>query len=524
MKLAFLFPFTYSRFWMEPHILLSTSTLIGNIKKYFPNIIFSQIYLDNELSFIKLKSDYKKLISLIFDDVKKHGLNVLESKNIYNKLPIFENFFKEIISHFKLNEYNHYFFSIADRQIVNFYADFLLAAYLKKKYKNKKIIFGGMYGIGDTYSDIEDLNFIDSVVLGPGEQSMRQIIGCLSRSKMLKKIYKIQVSYKDRLNYLPDFGSVSGLENFSFTQKKLENLYNIKLPESNIENKVLILPYRFSHGCFWANCAYCSGSGHKEFYYKKTDDIINDLRGLKEKYQTKYFIFFNTNFNFNLNYAKELLKKIIKNKLDILWTDSFNLRVVDNELIKLMVKAGCFRVDVGISILNPEIQKLYNNIFINKYIKNLVKISSAGIWVHINLISNLPYQYSVDEDIKFLKKYIKYINGLSLNNYHTYRYSRLEGNYDKFNLKHLKKEVKTKNGNFLLPFLENNFKGSIKKRKKIFLDNYIKLYNFFVNNNIIPNKLHFNLLAYLFNQLGFKKKEEIKKIITITSRNFININ
>jgi coproporphyrinogen III oxidase-like Fe-S oxidoreductase len=178
-----------------------------------------------------------------------------------------------------------------------------------------------------------------------------------------------------------------------------------------------------------------------------------------------------------------------------------------------MVKAGCFRADIGMSTLNPKIQKLYDNIFINEYIKNLVKVSLAGIWTHINIISGLPYQYSVDQEIKILIKYIKHIDGVSLYPYLAFRDARLEENYDKFNLKRVEEKIITENKIFIMPFMEKDFKGSVEQRKKMFLESYVKLYNFFLKNKIVPQKLSFNLLGYLYDQLGFARKEEIKEIV-----------
>lgn len=275
----------------------------------------------------------------------------------------------------------------------------------------------------------------------------------------------------------------------------------------------------FSIGCFWGKCAYCSQSKIKGFCYKEIDKIVKDLTELKKLYQTKYFIFYNNNFNFNLDFSKKLLKSFIKNKLDILWTDSFNLVVIDDELIDLLVQAGCFRADIGVTTLDPKIQKLYNNILQdNKYLENLKKISQKGIWTHINLIANLPYQYSVKKDKIVLDRYMKYIDGVSLNSYRKYLTSDLTINYQKYNLEYINEIVfsgKNKTGT-TLSFIERDFEGNLEERKKMFEKNYIELKFFFEEHKNFLNHInliHLYLLGYLYNNLGFANKNKIKEIV-----------
>lgn len=524
MRPVFLFPFINEPVgtplkWLP----LSTPILIGYLKRYFYKIIFHQFDLEEEvkraISEGKLSKDYLETLNHFLID--KKDKTVIKNKDLKEDLVKFKNFFADLVNHFRLKEYDCYFFAVYNRNKIGIRANLLLAKYLKEIYKDKKIIFGGIYGFGQdlSVSSFNQFNFIDSFVLarGKGEIPAKEIIERLLTGKNFKKSYLSTPSIppEEFSRELPDFKSFKSFKYFQYSPRELEQIYNIKLPKVGKDEKFVFIPYRFSRGCFWAKCAYCDNSGEvPKFDCKDIKTIIKDLIRLKETYQTKYFVFFNNNFNSDLNLSKELLRAFIKNKLDILWTDSFNPNIMDEELIDLMVRGGCFRADIGVTVLNPRNQKLYNNILQNnKNLENLKKMAQKGIWTHINLIANLPHQYSITKEKIILKKYMDFIDGVSLNNYRQYPRSDLVLNYKKYNLKWIDLH---NCGPLSLSFLEKDFRGTIDERKKIFSKNFSQLRDFLYSFGTLTNSINsinLYLLGYLYNTLGFKQKNKIKKII-----------
>jgi hypothetical protein len=524
VKIVFLFPFINEYFggpvkWLP----LSTSILTGYLKRHFPEIVFHQFDLEEEIKRAietgKFMPGYSEMLNQFLID-EKYKMTV-ENKDLKKDSEKFKNFFDDLVAHVGLKDYNAYFFAVYNRNKAGIRANLLLARYLKEKYKNKKIIFGGIYGFGRNLSNspLEQFDFIDSFIpaQGRGEIPAKEIIESLCENRNFERYYfKIPpLSQEEFRRELPDFKSFRSLKYFLRSRRELEKIYGVKLPETSQNKKIVFVPYRFSQGCFWARCAYCARSGRSsEFDSKDIKTIIQDLIELKEAYRTKYFIFFNSNFNSNLNFAKDLLKAFIKNRLDILWTDSFNLRVMDEELIDLLIRAGCFRADIGITTLNPTSQKLYNNILQeNKNLENMKKMAQKGIWTHINLIANLPHQYSLTVEKTILKKYMDFIDGVTLNNYRPYPSSDLVSNYEKYNLKWVDLR---QDGEIAIPFLENDFCGTQDERRKMFSSNFEQLNSFLCSFDTLRNSINWinlYLLGYLYNALGFRQKNEIKKIL-----------
>lgn len=542
MKIAFIFPFFRTKDNLLDGPPLSTPLLLGNVKKSFPDVIFEQIDLSKEMEIGVLKNKFPQKLhvqalditsSMVFDNLSASA-NFTKDKQIVRRMggnrfggeyyipnqddmKKIEPYLEKIARFNGLNKFDHYFFSIYKPNEPDLAANILLAMFLKKKFPQKKIIIGGLTSFTNYfYKNINKFGFIDSLVVGRGENSIKIIIENLLKRAPIKKIYNIPVKADEGME-APDYKSFRNLDDFRFNQKDLENIYQLNLSKKT-SNKILFIPYRFSFGCFWGKCKYCSNSYYPNLYLKPIKQIIDELKRLKKLHRTKYFCFYNNNFNPNIKFTKELLREMIDNNLDIIWTDSFNLAVLDDEIIKLLKKAGCIRMDIGLTTLNNKLQKFYNNIIQdNKYLNNLKKINKQGIWTDVNIIANLPFSYSVANEIKILKKYITHIDSVTLNSYRAY-HSDIVENHERYKLKIINEITTINDVQAPIYFLEKEFKGSLDKRKKIFVKNFSDWQEFFANNNIIINQKLFYLLGCLYNNYGHKNKALIKKYMLSASK------
>lgn len=525
MKLAFVLPIYRNKTAVFDGPPLSLPILIGGLRSYFPAVNFEQIDLNKEAD--RLIND-----GMVDSDELAKIKNMIESicsRNLKggamtaNRLPIdfpspgeddfnfFEEFFKKIYSDLKLADFDYYFLSVYQIYNEDVLSMLLFAQFLKKIAPHKKIIIGGIRNLTKSFIDKKTyLEYIDTIIAGNAVESCRELIADLINEKSPKALYASDKKTLDNLN-LPDYESFRHLELFAVKGCMIESHYKIEINKNSNES-ILCIPYKFSLGCFWHKCSYCGcslpGVGLK---IKKIPEIISDIKKLKKNSKSKFFIFYNNNFNSSLDFAKQLAQAIIDNKLDILWTDSFNLRVLDDELINLLARSGCIRMDIGLVTLNNVIQKMYNNVIQDdECLDNLKKIDNAGIWTDLNLIANLPHDYEIDNEIEKFSKIISHIDAVTLNSYRAY-YSEMYLNPEKFNLRKIDEHVSVDDFSAPMYFVENDFSGTIDERKKLFADNFIKLRNFLQNKGVMVNRKAYYLLVYLYHVFGHKNKNTIKK-------------
>jgi len=550
MRLAIIFPFFRTLDNLTDGPPLSTPLLVGNLRKEFPSMDFEQIDLHQEMKVAVLRKKFsqKKHLRAISDvyqlalpgapkkvcsagDLGSAGLvdKQLVGRMGGNRLEMdyyipseqdlrpFEKYLNEVVKLLKLDRFDHYFLTVYKANEPDIAAAILLGRFLKKRYPGKKIIFGGLrYFTGNFAQNIDKLKLADSLVVGHGFQGAKEIIRSLSQGQKLEKVYKIPLDLKMKMS-APDYESFRNLDHFRFTQKDLERIFKIKITKKNQEG-TLFIPYRFSAGCFWGRCAYCDNSGFRQFRSKSVEQIVSELVQLKKLHRTRFFVFLNNNFNPDIKSTKQLLRAMIKEKLELLWTDSFNLVMLDDELIRLLKEAGCIRMDLGWSVVNPKLQKLYNNIVrTDEVLKNLKKIHQQGIWTDVNIIANLPHCYSVKEEIKIAKKYAPYIDAVTLNSYRAYP-SDLFNNFEKYGLKKVNEQTAIHGVAAPMLFMEKEFAGSVKERKRLFVQNFLDWEDFLKKNKVIVNQKMFHLLGCLYQNYGHKNKALIKRMMLQASK------
>ena len=382
MKIAIIFPFMRTMTSSFDGLPLSTPLLVGGIKNIIGELAdITQIDLSREM--VKYTNDNEftgteyiaviKEIWKIIRDNKMRDDNAPLYQMVDNRLKStvylpseqdldrFRPFLKKLVKVARLNEFDHYFLTVYKTIESDVISALLLARYLKAEFPQKRIIFGGLHNYtGCIRDNLENLPFIDALVIGHGELSCADIIKRLNKNQPLKKIYDISVKSEQLLG-CPDFSDFRNLDLFRFSQQRLMDRFNIHTAPN--DKSVLLIPYKFTDGCFWGKCRYCassrSGAG---FSVKDIDTIVAELKSLKKTCRTDNFIFYNNNFNSGLAFTKKLLRAFIKNELNIRWTDSFNLAVFDDEILELLPRAGCIRMDIGTAVLEPKLQKFYNNI------------------------------------------------------------------------------------------------------------------------------------------------------------------
>lgn len=148
-----------------------------------------------------------------------------------------------------------------------------------------------------------------------------------------------------------------------------------------------------SRGCPF-NCSYCPypiGFGNV-WRGKSIENVLKELKFLKEKYGIKSVLFRDQIFTFDMKRAEEICDRIIEEDLDIRWRCETRVDRLSKELMRKMKKAGCEGMHLGIESGDP---KLLNSIAkkgLNpKKIKNIFhEAREIGIATRAFFIIGLP--------------------------------------------------------------------------------------------------------------------------------------
>jgi radical SAM superfamily enzyme YgiQ (UPF0313 family) len=125
-------------------------------------------------------------------------------------------------------------------------------------------------------------------------------------------------------------------------------------PPASLNSKRPAIGIITSRGCPY-KCTFCARiTGHK-LRFKTIDQIIDEIKYLKEKFKIKQFHFYDDTITCNKNFIKTLCNRIIDENLNLHWSCFARVDTVDEEILGLMKKAGCFVIMYGVESLDEKI-------------------------------------------------------------------------------------------------------------------------------------------------------------------------
>jgi anaerobic magnesium-protoporphyrin IX monomethyl ester cyclase len=193
-----------------------------------------------------------------------------------------------------------------------------------------RVIIGGSHA---TFLPEEASQYADHVVTGEGES----VICDLVRDGGDKIINGSPVENLDDLPF-PDFSIVDGVD-----------ISTKRMP---------ITPVSTSRGCPF-NCTFCSVTAMfgRKYRHRSTESVIEEISRIKHR----RIFFYDDNFDANKARIRDLLEKMIENKITPKWIAQVRADVAkDEELVALMSRANCSQLCIGFESLNPEVLKKYN--------------------------------------------------------------------------------------------------------------------------------------------------------------------
>ncbi|MDO9097080.1 MAG: radical SAM protein, partial [Candidatus Methanoperedens sp.] len=292
-----------------------------------------------------------------------------------------------------------------------------LANLIKKASPDTHINIGGSVFtrlVNEISRNKELFTVFDSVIVHEGETALLNLIKHLDNefdiSDISNLIYKNGTDIK--VNKLAPHGEdINSLPTPCFDGLPLDRYFS---PE-------LILPVLSSRGCYWRRCTFCDHSfGYSGNYRPRdVDNLYNDLKALKNKYNTSFFTFQDEGLSPKLIGA--LSDKIAQNKMDISWlADSRFEQAFNPELSNKLSNAGCKMLYFGLESANDRILACMDKGIKKENALNICKYcTEAGIWTHLFLIFGFPTETRDEarETMDFILRNKKTIRSMSFGSF-----------------------------------------------------------------------------------------------------------
>ena len=275
--------------------------------------------------------------------------------------------------------------------------------YIKSKL-NIKMILGGPHTLSYPKETLEMYNVVDYIVIGEAWETLPELMESLKSKKDLSKVKGI--GYKDREGKIIITAPRPRRTDY---WKGIPHPARDLLPNERystlISKRRPVSTMLTATGCPY-KCTYCSTD--KTAFYRDYKDVVDEMEECADKYGIKEIIFYDETFTINQPRAEKICNEIIRRGLNKRLTFSIRTRAdcVNKELLQLIAKAGCVRVNYGIESANEEILHKMKRYMPREKIEQAVKwTQEAGMSPFGFFIIGFPgeTEESVKETIEFAK-------------------------------------------------------------------------------------------------------------------------
>ncbi len=293
-----------------------------------------------------LLTDFSRLLPLgllaIATDVNpKHSIKVLdvnvENMTIEDTIQYIEDCRPDVLG-----------LSVVTRRL---YAMREISRRIKKALPDTRIVAGGPH-INYWPKETMELGLLDYVLPGYGERTFPLLLDAIENGegeKLLKTVPNLYHRSSDgEINANPPDDLPVILDSLPFPNRKLINLDKY----FSAVDKARMTTLYSSRGCPF-HCIFCDVQ-EKKFHYRTAKSVVDEFEeiatlGIKEVY------ILDDTFNTNRQRVIDICNEILVRGIKLGWSTRARVTPFDAEMMRLMKKAGCTRLHVGVESLDPDI-------------------------------------------------------------------------------------------------------------------------------------------------------------------------
>ncbi len=260
---------------------------------------------------------------------------------------------------------------------------------IKKVFSNIRIVYGGVYPSYAYQSIFQEVPEIDVIVRGEGEKSICDLVSAWEQDTNLEQVKGIVWKRNGEITVNHPQPAIQNLDEYRPGWELLD------WKQYKMFGFDHAAGLQFSRGCT-LTCSYCGQwMFWKKWRHRSPQDVVDNLRLLKEKYGVKLIWFADENFSADRELAKELLERIVNADLNL----SLNLNMTaadvvrDADLLPLYKKAGVDYIVMGV-------ESLKDNVIVDIRKNNPFAISKEAVRLlrANNIISLTNIIYGLEEE------------------------------------------------------------------------------------------------------------------------------
>jgi len=282
---------------------------------------------------------------------------------------------------------------------------------IKKVYPDCYLFAGGHGPSAFGVRSLEECDYLDAIIYSEGEYSTLELMKKLRDGQSTVGVAGTAVRENGEIiqNKHRDF--IQNLDDLPFPAIDLAELDRY-VPSYGQVLRQPSFQVISSRGCM-NDCLYCYRlMGRNVLRMRSPGNVVDEIQYYVEKFGARDIKFWDESFTYDRNRTIAICEELIKRRIDVSWWISARADTVDDELLKIMKKAGCWCINFGVeSGVQKNLDTLRKNLTIAQITKAVKAAHRAGIKTFTTYIFGIPGETFEDglETIKLAKKLNSYI-------------------------------------------------------------------------------------------------------------------
>lgn len=253
-----------------------------------------------------------------------------------------------------------------------------------------KTLYGGVHVTATGKQTMGECPDLDVGVIGEGELTAAELMNALERGRALKTVKGLVYRENKALKVTPPRGLITDLDTVPWPSRDLFGDLS-RYSQTPTRGRGLTASVMTSRGCPYS-CQYCDQwMFGRKWRAHSAEYVLDELKHLKERYGAEHISFEDDTFTIQKKRIIEICTGIIDEGLDITFNLSTRVETLDDEVLALLKKAGCYIIYLGVESGDSEMLKFIHRTADKEKIRTVSdKIVRHGIKVYGSFILGLP--------------------------------------------------------------------------------------------------------------------------------------
>lgn len=256
--------------------------------------------------------------------------------------------------------------------------------------------------------------YIDSVIQGEVERDFPNFLTCLENGRGFEDIHGLYVKRNGKIIRGKRRTVIKDLDALPFPDRKTMTLEDYR---TTFGKRDLFTSIITTRGCPF-RCAFCYHPYGQTYRSRSPENVVEELRECVDLGIRKLTFWADT-FTINNKWVTEVCDKIIEERLDIVWECRGRVNVVNRDVLKKMLRAGCNRIHYGVeSGVQRVLDVMKKDITLEQVRKAISTSKDIGFTTFTTWMIGLPTETL--NDIDQTAKFVSSLKGLDFANFAAY--------------------------------------------------------------------------------------------------------